>query len=289
MGLRVAFPVFYNDSYENKKTGVWGDEIAMRSCAKVLQDNGYEAGLYTREQVKNTKADICIYSNYQLIHPLVVKKIAPCNILWIQGFTYDNGRIIPLDYVYDQIKGYYDLVITSSRTLAKQFDIPFVLPFNGNEDFRKVETRDDFDVSFIGNILKPIDTNVQYLRPLTDYRYGIFGGDFGKVGHERALEVISGSKVNLSYGFKECEYWDMVIARPFYHSLCEAFTMMDRVPWYMETFGKSICFTEGGDDEKEKLKYYLENEEMRKSMAKEAFEIAKSIKNDNLLKIIKGV
>ena len=287
--MKIGFSVFFKDSYTNKTTGVWGDEIVSKSLCRQLQLSGYDADLYIKEELEKNPVDILIHTTYQVIHPYKVKKVANYNILWIQGITLEKNGAIPLDTIYEMCKPYYDLIITSSRVLAKQKNIPFILPVTGNEDYVKVDSSYDLDVSFIGNIIKPYCTNVQYLQPLNSYKYGLFGGDLGKVSHRTALEIISGSKINLHYGFKECQDWNLVTGRPFFHSMCESFTLMDKVPYFMEIFGNSMSFTEGGEDEVNLIKYYLENEEKRKKMAKESFDIVKSIEKDNLLKIIKGV
>lgn len=287
--MKIGFSVFFKDSYKNKTTGVWGDEIVSRSLCRQLKSEGYDANLYIKEELQERPVDILIHTTYQVFHPHTLLKVARFNILWIQGCTLERYCVIPLDRIYEMCKPYFNLIITSSRVLAKQKNIPFILPITGNEDYRKVQSDYDYEVSFIGNIIKPVETNIRYLNPLKHFEYAVFGGDFGKVSHEEALKVISGSKVNLHFGFKECIDWDLVTGRPFFQSMCEAFTLMDKVPYFMEIFKDSMAFTDGGDEEKELIRFYIENTEKRKKMAKESFDTVQSLAKDNLLKIIKGV
>lgn len=285
--MKIGFLVVRKNTYADNKTGVWGDEIVSRAMCEYLRSKGHDAFLYVREEAKEAKLDVCVYTTHQIVPPIVVPKLAKRNILWIQGFTYDGGNVISLDTIYEWCKPYYEIV-TSSRVLANKYNVPFIIPYTGFEAYRKTESRYSFDVSFIGNIIKPFETNTQYIRPLRNFEYGIYGGDFGKIGHEEALKVISGSKINLHYGFKESIEWDMVTGRPLFLSLCEAFTMMDKVPWFMDTFKDTIAFTDGGDDEEAKIRYYLENTEEREKMAKRAHEIVRSLNPAPLLEIITG-
>ena len=56
----------------------------------------------------------------------------------------------------------------------------------------------------------------------------------------------------------------------------------------METFKDCMVFTRGGEDEKDKINYYLKNEKERKEMSEKACKIAKSLQINNLLEIIGG-
>jgi hypothetical protein len=283
--MKLAFVLLCTDTYKAKDTGVWGDEILSKGYASLT---GGEPVSINNLAEGGKRYDVAIHTT-RIVDPNHLKKVADKNILWIQGFTYRDGTddIIPLDEVYEQAKNIYDLVITSSRKLAKMYSIPFILPYTGLEGYEHVITDNFYDVSFIGNLIKPPETVRKYIAPLSDFNYGLFGGDFGKVSHEDALKIICGSSINLSFGFEDAIEWDMVTARPFYHCNCEAFTLMDKVPYFMETFGDSMAFTDGGDHERGQIKYYLENKAMRKEKRQRAAKIVKSIQPTNLLKIIK--
>lgn len=286
--LNIGFLLFHKNTYASKTTGVWGDEIVVQAQCEYLRSLGYSnVKVCTKEELLGyKKLDVCIHTSFQILHPQFFKDIADKNVLWIQGFSYNGDSVLSLDKVYEINKQYYDSIITSSRVLAKTYDIPFVLPYTGFEPYKKVETKYDLDISFIGNIIKPFSTNIKYFYPFRHFKYGIFGGDFGKVSHETSLEIISGSRINFRFGFEESSKWDMVTGTPFFFSMCEAFTMMDYIPYFTEVFGESMTFTKGGDDEREKIGYYLENNELRKKMAKEAQAIVKSIMPVNILEKI---
>lgn len=293
--MKIVFPLYHKNTMTYKKTGVWGEELIANSCCDLLNANGHQAEtVVCKEFAEETEYDLAIYMTHKLFHPKLNKKLAKKNILWIQGFTYaeDNKTIIPLDNIYNFAKTELDLIITSSVKLSEIFNIPFLIPRIDLKLYSKPELvvlDKEYDISYIGNYTKPITRNLQYLSPISSFNYLLKGGDFGKLDHNEWVNAVNTSKVNLHFGFQEDTDWNMVSGAALFLAATGGFCLMDKIPWYTETFKDAFGFTEGGEDEIEKIKYYLENDALRLKMTDKAYEIVNNLKYDTLLGIVNGI
>lgn len=285
--MRIVFPLIFTNTHSDKNTGVWGEEVVALACAKILRRAGHEVDILQFDDIK-IKYDIAIFMNYTTIRLWKLKDYAYKNIFWIQGFNYDGDRVLSLDNVYLLLKDKFDVIISASRKLAEKYNIPFVFPPVDFEEYYPVEKTEGKDVVFIGNIIKPFDTNVKYLRPLCNFNYGLFGGDFGKICHRDWLQVVCSAKINIHFGFAEGLEWDMVTGRPLFVAASKGFLICDKIPWFMEVFKDAFVFTEGGEDLKEKISYYLVHEDERNEKVLKAYEIVKNLNFNRLSEIIGG-
>jgi len=290
--MKVAFLLHYVNTMNDNKTGVWGDEIVANAYCKLLnKEQGIEAYTCTYEQVLVNKPDLAVMTAFNVGEPPFVRKIADKTMLWVQGFNYDEkGNVTQLDDMYNGLKPFYDMVVTSSKVMSEKCNIPFVLPVvDMDYHYPVYDVPQEYDVTFIGNIIKPLETNIRYLRPIADFKYGLFGGDFGKLNHEDWLKTTASSKVCLHYHFEDNIKWDMVTASAMFHAACKNFLICDKVPWLQDKFKDGFVFTEGGDEERELIKEYLGNAEERRKYAERAYETMKSIDFSGFLNIVKGV
>jgi len=278
MGVRMklGFITHITDTHNVKTTGVWGEDLVTSALCKALCQKDITAEVKSiKDLSKNDKYDIAIHTA-DLLAGVTLKAMAKHNFLWIQGFSYDRQeQVIDLDKVYKDAITKYDKVITASRILSDRYKIPFLPPSVDMSYYKKVDANYEFDVSFIGNLIKPTSIVQRYISPFANFKYGLFGGDFGKVDHQRGLEIICGSKINLHFGFEESIKWDMVTGRPFHISACEGFTLMDEVPYFMELYKDAIGFTGGGTDEIRQINQYLQDDKERLKMAKDAYTITR--------------
>lgn len=275
--MKIGFIVYYKNTHNHKTQGVWGEEIIANALIKALKGLRIDCDVYTADELfSGEPLDIAIYLS-DFIPKMFIKEIGRKNVLWIQGFNYGlNGKIRDLDEVYQTNKDKYDLIITASRVLATQYDIPFIFPGVDMEVYKPESNGFNFDMSYIGNLIKPKKLTHRYLSAMSDFNYFLAGGDFGKISHEKWLKVVSGSKINLHFGFEESIKWDMVTGRPFFISACNGFTLMDEVPFFMEEFKNAMGFTNGYNI-KEQITYWLDlkNEKERVIFACRAYEIVK--------------
>ena len=280
---KIGFILKFTNTYENKHMGVWGDEIVSLALCKALNKRDIIAEVCSLSDVEGkVPYDIAIHTS-DIASSSALYRTGKRNFLWIQGFQYDNGKIESLDAVYDRTKNKYDKILTASKVLADKYNIPLLKPSVDLDLYHHVESPDNHEVSFIGNLIKPPEVDKKYIAPLGNFNYELYGGDLGKISHERGLEVMCGSKINLHFGFKETIEWDMIPVRPLHISACKAFTLSDEVPYMMEIYKDAIGFTKGGDDEIDKIKYYLEHEAERCIMANRAYEITKSMFSSDLI------
>lgn len=287
--MRIGIIIFYKNTHGNKKTGIWGEEIVSYDIAEGLRNQGVDCDIYAMEDEFTRKPlDVAIYLT-DFVPKEFLYSIAKKNILWIQGFNYDyNGKIIDLDEIYKKNKDNYNIIMTASKVLADKYKLPFIVPPVNMKKFHHVEARQKYDVAWVGNLIKPPEVTKKFLSPFRHFNYYLAGGDFGKVSHDEFLKNVSESKINLHFGFEESVTWDMVTGRPFYLSACKAFTLMDKVPFFMEHFSDAMEFTNGGDGEKTKIEFYLEHDKPRKEMAEKAYHIVrKNFTSDIIAKKIK--
>jgi len=283
MALKYGFILPFTGTGTRTDTGVWGDEILAKACISYMLKQGLYVDTYELGDFKTEEpVDVAIHMT-DMVHQSMFPKIARKHILWIQGVKTDKRDILHPGTIFEQNKGKYDKIITLSRRLADEQKIPFVPACVDMDVFHPVEAEKVYDISFIGNMIKPQELNKRYLTPMGNYKYGLFGGDMGKISHERALEVIAQSRINLHFGFRETIDWDMALGRPIQISACGGFTLMDTVPYFIELYGSSMRYTEGGADEVEAIAAILADKALQ-----EKADLARVITKNNLSNDVVG-
>lgn len=268
--MKIGFIVHFKNTHQHKTQGVWGEDIVANALIKPLNRLKIDCEVYERDELTSgNPLDIAIYLS-DFVPQMYFKEISRKNVLWIQGFNYgENGEIKDLDKVYQENKNKYDLIITASRVLADKYNIPFIIPGVDLEMYlpypKLGHINGNWDISYIGNLIKPKELTIRYLSAMSDFNYYLAGGDFGKIPHEEWLKVVSNSRVNLHFGFNESIKWDMVTGRPLFISACNGFTLMDKVPFFMENFKNAMGFTTGHDI-KEQLIYWVDEKNAKKRM-----------------------
>jgi hypothetical protein len=284
--MRIGFICHHRNSQDKSYTGVWGDELVSQFYCNAMNKLGIDAEVYTVDMLdKDNPLDVAIYTT-TLIPRDIQTKFAKKSVLWIQGFTSDGGTgVFPIDTLYESNKSYYDRIITASKVLADKCNIPFIIPPVDMDVYKLVGYKTEYahEISFIGNNIKSFEHTKKFLEPMSQFDYGLYGGDWGKITHEQALEVMCSSTINLHFGFKESIDWDMVTATVFFQSACYGFTMCDKIPFFMEHFKDCFAFTDGGDDEVEKIKFHLDNLSDTKKMSYKAHDIVKEKFSSDIL------
>jgi len=286
--MRIAFIVPFTNTYNLSHTGVWGDCILVEAIAKSLNKKGIQSGVHSVPDFKTEKPyDIAIHTN-DLVHTMEFSNIAKKHYLWIQGIkagivTDGLADLLDPEQIYEGAKHRYEKVFTLSKTLAERKNIPFVPCGVDMESYHPIEREKRYEITFLGNLIKPQRLNEQYMRPMGRFDYYLAGGVFGKVSHERGIEIVAQSEINLHFGYPHTLPWNMVIGRPLQNSACRGFTMMDEVPYMMEVYKDAMAFTKGGEDEIEKIHYYLSHQKEREDMAHRAYEITKQRFDSNIV------
>ncbi len=149
-------------------------------------------------------------------------------------------------------------------------------------------TRKTIDVSFVGNFInRTRRKHVDYLME-NNISIEAYGADApnGHVSFARMLEIFSESRINLNFTgtdqgsapfglhinnrIKGCK------GRPIEVALCGGFVLSEYAPGIEEMFeiGKEIDVFHTQEELKDKIKYYLENEEEREEIARRGHERA---------------
>ena len=94
----------------------------------------------------------------------------------------------------------------------------------------------------------------------------------GKIPQEKVPILYSSTKINLNCTAQDCVDWDVITLRAFEVLACRGFLITDKVPIAEKAMQGCIVFTDGGDDLKEKIEYYLSNEKEREKIADRGYE-----------------
>lgn len=202
------------------------------------------------------------------------------------------------DLIFDIHTKYYsqvfDAVITCDyfATFAyRKIGVPALYYFSSyrKEDFYPVDTDKDIDVSFIGDCTKGDRMGyVEHLRGNgIDVKVFGDGSPGGFVPMEQMPHIFSRSKVNLNFtklDFASSKSWFLEEnsltnlmrqnkGRPMEISLSRAFCLSEYSPSIEAAFEleKEIDVFSGPEDLLSKVRYYLENEDIREQMAESAY------------------
>jgi len=198
------------------------------------------------------------------------------------------------------------------------------MPFGADTNFfypREKIAKFNFDCSYVGSDIKGEKATMKYLYPAVDFNFGLFGNwkinrhrfmiwknftkkppykkvfdklSLGKIKQEDIPYLYSSSKINLNCTLQDCIDWDVVTLRTYEVLACKGFLITDIVPSAFKTMQECMVFTSGGDDLREKIRYYLSNDAKREEIAQNGYEyVVKNASIDarvkELITYIKGV
>ncbi|HRY33152.1 MAG TPA: glycosyltransferase [Bacteroidales bacterium] len=89
----------------------------------------------------------------------------------------------------------------------------------------------------------------------------------GRIPQEDIPMLYSNAKININCSIAACYELDIITLRTYEVLACGGFLISDRIPLAEEELSDCIVFTDGGDDLKDKIKYYLKHEDERKFYA----------------------
>jgi spore maturation protein CgeB len=147
-----------------------------------------------------------------------------------------------------------------------------------------------FEVAYVGNDIKGTERSEAYLEPAADYHFGLYGNwkiprarfriwknwglpkykhrfeqiALGKIPQEQVPILYSSTKINLNCTAQDCVDWDVITLRTLEVLACNGFLISDRVPSAERLLGEYVVFTDGHNHLRQKIEYYLHNDEARK-------------------------
>jgi len=294
--MKIGFYMRYKKGPFRSYKGMIGDELYAESMCKSLRKiKGVESvELYALNYKPKKKIDVMIYLNGTKPQD----KWADKHVLYMQNF-YPKGSNKMLRF-FQKIN--YDGYIFISKKLLdmhkrKGYQGIF-LPFGIDLDFfypRKKDPNFEFEVAHVGNDTKGEYRTNKYLLPAKDFKFGLFGcwkiskrqwlkrilGLWrapyykkvfinickGKIPQEKVPVLYSNSKIILNCSNQGYADWDAITLRTFEVLACRGFLITDKVSIAEKILKGFVVFTDGGEDLKEKIKYYLNNEKERNKIA----------------------
>ena len=299
------------DKYSAQSSGnVVGDELWGESLCKSInkQFKDIRAELYAPNYLPKKKTDVMLYLNDTKPKNSLSNK----HILYLQnGFGSEA-----VETIKKRVAANYDGYIFFAKKLQEIYENNYktvdslYLPFGVDTDVfypRNTEKKYSFECSYIGNDIKGVEPTMKYLYPAKDFDFGLFGNwrfflhrrkfwkNFvnippyrwlfskitkGKIPQEDVAKLYSSSKINLNCTLQSCIDWNVITLRTYEVLACNGFLITDTVPNAKDTMPDCMVFTSGGDDLKEKITYYLSNEEERKRIAQNGYDYV--VKNSSI-------
>lgn len=281
-------------SLESKQGNVLGDELYALSLAKAMQqvDPDVEAEVYAPNRLPTKKLDVMIYMNDNAPNPDWALK----SVLYLQN-AYGEGADQKLASL--RIHG-YDGYAFISRRLLKMHEAHghsgIFLPFGVDVSIfypREHQPELAFEVAYVGNDIKGVSRSEAYLEPAADFNFGLYGHwrvprarfriwknwfhprykrrfeglSRGKIPQAQVPILYSSSKINLNCTAQDCVDWDVITLRTLEVLACDGFLISDRVPTAEQLLGDYVVFTDGHDDLRSKISFYMRDDEKRRARA----------------------
>lgn len=298
LGFMIKWP---KGSLNSKQGNVIGDELLGESLCSAINKAfpDCNAQLYAPNYLPTDKLDVMIYLND--IEP--VELYAKNHVLYLQNGGYTETAVALLD----RLKGYgYDgYVFFSNKLLELHKEAGgngLFLPFGVDTSlFRPCQPKQIYshEVAYVGNDIKGETASNKYLYPAVNFDFGLYGNwqlpkprlRFWKRGdkvlpYKKAFEKLSrgkipqadmpilysSAKINLNCTLQDCIDWDVITLRTYEVLACKGFLITDTVPVAKKTMQDCMVFTEGGEELKEQIAYYLAHDEERQAIAQNGYE-----------------
>jgi spore maturation protein CgeB len=292
--MKLGFIIKWPKGSLNRKEGnVIGDELLGESLSKAINKKFPEISseLYAENYLPAEKLDILVYLNEMEPRPELAKK----HVIYVQngGFYEAPAKVV------DRINSYgFNGFVSFAKLLIdiqKERGIHgLYLPFGVDIELFKPQPEVPelaFEASYIGNDIKGTEVTMKYLYPAIHFDFGLFGNwpqppsqgwrfwknppykkafaeiSRGKIAQEDVPSLYRSSKINLNCTLQDCIDWNVITLRTLEVLACEGFLISDRVPLAEELLSDFIVFTDGGNDLRRKISYYLRHPEIRRAKA----------------------
>ncbi|MDY0203979.1 MAG: glycosyltransferase [Desulfovibrio desulfuricans] len=298
--LKIGFYVKWAISHT---TNVIGDALLADSLCKALQNfpEVASAKLYAPDIPFDERLDVLIYLN----NVPRIESAARIHVHYMQnGVDGEPASILRqlLRYKYDAHVFFSKLFL---ELFAKEGGNGLYLPFGVDTSFfcpHALQPEYEFDVSYVGNDIKGTERTMRYLYPAAAFNFGLFGNwrlpdinrrrpwknifflrlpyyrwkfaklSRGRIPQEAVPILYSSSKINLNCTLQACVDWDVVTLRAYEVLACRGFLLSDRVPAMETELQGCLVTTDGYDDLREKIAYYLAHDEERISIASKGYD-----------------
>jgi spore maturation protein CgeB len=279
MKINILIPSITSLNTNNDGNNVQGDELVARLWAKNLSDD-------TRVTFVDLNGKRKDYDLSISFTPLV-ESTSGYKVLYMQNVfpkPYWQGTV----ETFQQVKNRYNQYIFPSdglknacnenSSLVLQFATDFNL-FNKKEYNLKL----DYNICFVGNKIRDDKTNERYLYCLKDKGLAIFGNPSGwnlpyckgKISLNDEAVLYSSSKICVNAHLDEHLQYGSYNFRIFNALACGGFVISDRSEHLEKEFKDCIVFTDGYEDLKNKVDYYLDNQQETVKFRENGFSLVK--------------
>lgn len=298
--MRIGFYMKWDKGNSFKARGnVIGDELYFEAIAKYLRKipDIESAEVYAPNFLPEKKIDFMIHLN-----DTAPNGYADREVLYLQnGYSEGNDRVL-----MRLSKNGYDGYILLSESMLEVHHANglegVVVPFGADTEYCRPRPPDPslaYDVAFVGNDIKGTERTERFLMPATRFNLGLFGNwalppkkgmerivpylrdrkhpsyrvalsriSKGKIPYDLLPDLYSNAKINLNFTLQDSVNWDLLTNRPFEVLACGGFLISDRYPGIEKALHGGAAFTDGNEDQIEKIEYYLERPEERARIAK---------------------
>jgi len=288
---------------------VLGDELIAMGLAKylALQDGVTSVEVYGPGKEPGERIDLMLYMNDQ--RPL--RQLADRHVIYLQN-PFSKGAERALESFHE--RGYDGYVLYARRlhqiheSMGKK---GLFLPFGVDLELYHPQPPDEryaFDCVYVGNDIKGEERTSRYLLPAIDHGLTLYGSwvvkrlsawrwfkqsiGVRKYDHGRPYQkslanvsrgpipvaelpaLYSSAAISLNFTHADSVAQDVFTLRTLEVLACKGFLITDRVPVAEEELQGCVVFTDGGDDLKDKIAYYLERPEERGEIAERGYQYA---------------
>ena len=288
---------FYLDCSIHRRTGnVIGDALVAETLCKNLRklSEVESAEVYAHDSPFRTHLDAIYMNGSQPILSQAGKHI----LYWQNGFAEED-----IETFFRKYWSYgYDGYAFFSRALLERHMASgrngIYLPFCADTSFyypRDPEDRLKFDVAYVGNDIKGVQTSMKYIYPAVDSGFALFGNwtipkrekfrieaapyrkkfdeiSRGRIPEEDVPIMYSSSKIILNTNIPQSRELGVISLRTFQVLACRGFLISDPVYGMEEELKGCVVFTEGYADLRDKIRYYLAHEDERRAIAQKGYE-----------------
>jgi glycosyltransferase involved in cell wall biosynthesis len=279
--------------------GVWGEKIAALSEAKYLKRvfPGSRIHLMERkdiEKIREMHVDLLISYYTGPGGEWRADEIKQ----YVEGITllkiYNHADLLE-EFARIEVDGFFTNSMRAAEYLSRYRPTRYI-PLAIEDDYGRTEPLEKYeaDVVFLGSGgmgNKRPETAEKYLRPATDFNFSIWGSHWDReyweryYGKESSLNnwhtywkgplplgdisrLYSSAKIVVGYHEDSQREWGMWNNRVFEALGCEALFICDDAMGLKEYFGDAVVITEGGDETRALIRYFLSHPAERRRRGK---------------------
>lgn len=299
--MKIGFYIKYPKFSIERPGNVLGEEILANSLCEGLRKLGgvEQVEVYAPNYLPEEELDAMVYLDCPLN-----RKWARKHYLYWQ-YSYDNN----VDYremLHDYHELDYDGYMFFSDHLLELHEAAgqtgILLPFGvDTESFipQPVSTEFNHEVAYLGSYIKGKEITDRYLIPCLKFDFGLYGNwnpayyrfrywrnwpwllpsrrrymniSKGKLPQEKVPILYSSAKININFSSEAANRWNVISFRTYEVLACKGFLISDKNDYIEKELAGKVVFSEGGNDLRDKIEYYLAHEDERRRIAEAGYE-----------------